>query len=184
MPSVATKKHTYDDYARLPEGSSYQLIDGDLIMTPAPNIAHQTVAIRLGSELHLFVSHQALGKVLTAPTDVYFSETNTFQPDILFIAKGRLDIIKESRIEGAPDLVIEILSPTTGYYDLIHKKNIYESSGVKEYWLVDPVEKTIEVLGNSRDGFVLHTRAKGEGTVTSNLIAGFSVDIHKLFADI
>jgi Uma2 family endonuclease len=184
MPSVATKKHTYDDYTKLPEGAGYQLIGGDIITIPSPDIAHQEISGRLVFELHKLVHDKGIGEVFHAPTDVYFSETNTFQPDILYITKDRIDIIKESRIEGAPDLVIEILSPTTGYYDLVHKKNTYESSGVKEYWLVDPVEKTIEVLGNSRDGFVVHTRAKGEGTVTSNLVAGFSVDLRTLFADI
>ena len=86
-------------------------------MTPAPNIYHQRISKRLEREL-LKLEEKGLGEVLYSPIDVYFSETETYQPDILFIAKERLNIIGEQRIEGAPDLIMEILSPSTAYYDL------------------------------------------------------------------
>jgi Uma2 family endonuclease len=181
MPSVDTKRYTYEDYAQLPEGSTHQLINGELVMTPAPGIIHQKVSGRLEFALREFVSREELGEVLDAPTDVLFSDTDTFQPDILFVPKRRLRIITEEKVEGAPDLIVEVLSPTTGYYDLTYKKSVYESSGVKEYWLVDPHQGTVEVLTNTPAGFQIHEKGKRTGIVHSKLLEGFQVDLEKLF---
>src|SRR6266542_2906772 len=140
-----TKRYTYEDYEKLPEGAPYQLIGGELVMTPSPVPYHQSVSRKIEFELIKFVEEKKLGEVFDAPIDVYLSETETYQPDIIFISKDRLRIIGEKKIEAAPDLVIEILSPSTAYYDLKHKRRIYESSGVREYWIVDPMEKSVEV---------------------------------------
>ena len=137
MQAVEKKGYTYEDYAQLPEGAPYQLIDGELVMSPSPTPTHQRILFSLSVALHLFVKEHDLGQVLIAPMDVYLSETDTPQPDILFIAKARLEIIGEKYVDGAPDLVMEILSPSTAYYDLKKKKRLYEASGVKEYWIVD-----------------------------------------------
>jgi Uma2 family endonuclease len=184
MPSVAAKKYTYEDYAQLPEGSPYQLIDGELVMTPAPTPIHQELSGRLYRDLSRVVEATNAGKVYYAPVDVYFSDVDVFQPDIFFIARGRLGIVTETRVEGPPDLVVEILSPSTGYYDLAHKKNVYESSGVKEYWIADAAEKTLEVLTNLQTGFATHAKAKTQGTVASHLLPDFQVDLSRLFADL
>ncbi len=130
--------YTYADYEKLPEGAPYQLIGGDLVKEPSPVPYHQILSRRIEFELVKFVEERALGEVLYAPMDVYLSDTEVYQPDILFISKERMSIIGEKKIEAAPDLVIEILSPSSAYYDLRHKKNVYETSGVKEYWVVDP----------------------------------------------
>lgn len=141
MEATLTQRKTYADYALLPEGSAYQLINGELVMSPAPNIMHHHLVIELAFLIKQFVSERKLGKVFVAPTDVYLSETDCFQPDILFIAKERQHIIGVNRIGSVLDIVIEILSPSTGYLDLTHKKTVYETAGVKEFWIWR-IEKT------------------------------------------
>ena len=121
------KKYTYEDYAKLPEGSPYQLIGGDLIMVPAFTPYHQRISRKIEFLLLQHVERNDLGEVLYSPIDVYFGEEDTFQPDIIFISKERSAIIGETKIEGAPDLIIEILSPSTAYYDLGRKEKDLKS---------------------------------------------------------
>ena len=135
-------------YQLLPEGTLAQLINNQIIMSPAPSDSHQEVAGEIHAQLHLFVKKNKLGKVRAAPYDVFLNRKNAYQPDILFIASENLHKIKENGLHGAPDLVIEILSPATWRMDKEDKKDEYERSGVKEYWLVDPTNK-------SSDGFQL-----------------------------
>jgi Uma2 family endonuclease len=145
-----TKKKTYADYAKLPEKAPIQLINGEFVESPAPTINHQTVIkvlFRAADELE----RQGKGTAFFAPVDVYLRETETYQPDVVFISNNRSAIIGEKKIEGAPDIVMEILSPSTAYYDLRHKKQVYGETGVLEYWIVDPMERTVEVFTN-RDG--------------------------------
>jgi len=153
MEAFSRKAYTYADYEKLPEGPAYQLIDGDLIMTPSPTPFHQIILGRMYSSLAGFVHSRKLGMVFLSPIDVYFSETETYQPDIIFVSHQRRLLIGEKKIEGAPDLVVEILSPGTGYYDLTHKRSVYQASGVKEYWIIDPQERSIEVLENAGNEF-------------------------------
>ncbi len=178
------KTLTYADYEKLPEGAPYQLIGGELVMTPAPAPYHQIVSRNIGFELLQFVRGKNLGEILYAPVDVFLSETETYQPDIIFISKERLDIIGEKKIEAAPDLVIEILSPATAYYDLRHKKNIYEQCGVKEYWIVDPIEKNIEIYENINKEFKLVNKAQEKGKTTSKLLKDFPIELEKIFQPI
>ena len=133
MQATTRTKLTYADYAKLPEGAPYQLIDGELVLSPSPTIYHQRISMRLGRALSLFVEAHGLGEVLAAPMDVCLSETNTFQPDLLFVSNARASIVGGPYVEGAPDLVVEILSPSTAYYDLRKKKQVYAASGVGEY---------------------------------------------------
>lgn len=180
MITVEKNKYTYDDYAKLPESAPYQLIEGELVMTPAPSPFHQIVQSNIWLELGVWVRQRNLGRVLASPIDVYLSEKETYQPDIIFISTSRRNIIGEKKIEGAPDLVVEILSPTTGYYDLTHKKRMYAESGVKEYWVVDPVEKTFEVWENVGGDFRLISSARAQGAVRSKLLEGFEITLAKV----
>jgi len=172
---------TYDDYAALPEGAPYELIHGNLVMTPSPTPRHQIIESELVFRLQVHSREHQAGRVIVSPIDVFFSDSNTYQPDIIFIARDRLNIIGEKRIEGAPDLVVEVLSPSNAYYDLMPKRDVYESSGVKEYWIVDPMTETIEVFANTKSGFTLLAKARNAGSVASKVLDGFSVDLQDVF---
>ncbi len=114
------------------------------------------------------------------PIDVYLKDDEVYQPDIIFISNENKNIIGNN-INGVPDLVIEVLSPSNAYYDLTHKKNIYEETGVKEFWTVDPDEKTVEIYKNTNGTFLLFSKAKKSGTVNSKILAGLKIEIEKLF---
>ncbi|MQL51169.1 Uma2 family endonuclease [Desulfofundulus thermobenzoicus] len=180
-PAAGRQRYTYEDYCRLPEGSPYQLIGGELVMTPSPTPYHQMVSMKLVFKMAGFVLEKGLGIVLYAPVDVYLEETETYQPDIIFISNERLSIIEEKRINGAPDLVVEILSPGTGYYDLRSKYKVYEKSGVREYWIVDPHSKSVQVFCLQGRKFVLDREVEQQGTVQSHVIAGLTVQVESIF---
>lgn len=176
------KIYTYADYALLPEGAPYQLIGGKLIMTPAPAIYHQIVSMRLVESILKFNAQRNVGIVLYAPVDVYLEEKETYQPDIIFIAKDRLHIIGTARVNGAPDLVAEILSPSTAYYDLRGKFRAYAKYGVREYWIVDPDDKSVEIYEGKEGRFEQTRRVEGEGKAFSGVLEGFVVEIKDVFA--
>lgn len=174
------KRYTYEDYAKLPEGSPYQLIGGKLIMVPSPTPYHQRISRKIEFLLLQHVEKNDLGEVLYSPIDVYFGEEDTFQPDIIFISKERLSIIGDAKIEGAPDLIIEILSPSTAYYDLGRKYKVYEEAGVKEYWLIHPDRKRIEIHINREGTFELVHAVEETGIIKSELLKNFEVDLEKI----
>lgn len=137
----------------LPEGTPAQLIENNIVMEPSPTYYHQSILIEVSSQLHKYVKKHYLGEVLTAPMDVILGNENVFQPDILFISNERLSIIHEDSLHGAPDLVIEILSPATAKYDLGEKKDIYERFGVREYWIVEPEIHSVQGFSLINDHF-------------------------------
>ena len=146
---------TMEVFKMLPEGTRCELIEGIIYMSPAPTIDHQSVIVTLTGSLFNFAKKTKSGRVFTGPIDVYFdSERNAFQPDLIFITNSRSSIIKEDGIYGAPDLVVEILSPGTKNLDLTKKKKIYEKSGVKEYWVVDPETKLAIGFEWKENGYV------------------------------
>ena len=131
------RKFTYEDYRNTPDDVRYELLDGELALVPAPNMAHQGTSTILLRLIDTFVYIRKLGKTFHAPTDVVFSDTEVAQPDLIFVSNERAHIITEQNIRGAPDLVIEILSPSTASRDRNFKRALYERHGVKEYWMVD-----------------------------------------------
>lgn len=180
---VKRKKYTYQDYLNLPDdGKRYEVINGELVMAPAPNIFHQTVLINLVNELKNFLKKENVGKMLCAPTDVKLSDSNVVQPDIIFISLESSNIVTENNVAGAPDLIIEILSPGTAYYDLIEKKEIYERFEVKEYWLVDPKKRRVEIFNNVGQQFKLNQRIELEGIAKSSVIKGFEMSLENIFS--
>ncbi|MDK2887512.1 MAG: hypothetical protein PWP72_390 [Thermoanaerobacter sp.] len=181
IAAAGEKKHTYTDYCKLPEGAPYQLIGGEFVLTPAPSTYHQIISMKLEFQIVTFVTRQNLGLVLHAPIDVYLGETETYQPDIIFIARERMNIIEPQRINGAPDLVVEILSPTTAYYDLRKKFKVYERCGVKEYWIVDPEEKSIQVFLLKEGRFVLDQEAEQTGEISSRVLSGLTIRLESIF---
>jgi Uma2 family endonuclease len=172
--------YTYEDYARLPEGAPYQLIGGKLIKTPAPSPHHQRIAVKVLTKLAMLLTENPVGEVFHAPIDVYFEETETYQPDLIFIAKDRLHLVEEERIKGAPDLVVEILSPSTAYYDLRKKFKISDKHGVREYWVVDPEAKSLTRYEHKEGRLILAEEVEERGRVRSNVIPGFELDAESL----
>jgi Uma2 family endonuclease len=175
------RKYSAQDFERLPEGFPYyQLIEGELITSPAPSYSHQRTVGRVFLKLSRLLEEKGLGEVLISPIDVYLDEKNVFQPDIVVLLKEGKAKVEEKGIFGAPDVVVEILSPSTAYYDLIMKKEVYERVGVKEYWLLDPNRKTFEIYKNSEDGFKLTSQAKEKGKVFSEILK-LEIDLKEVF---
>ncbi len=180
MLELKEKKLTIKDYEKLPEGSPYQLIKGALIMSPAPSAEHQRSSKKIFLKLYEFIEKSNLGEVLYSPIDVYLDDENVYQPDIVVVLKDSKAKIVEKGIEGAPDIVIEIISPSTAYYDLIEKKEVYEKYGVKEYWIIDPKSKTFEIYLNSESGFEIISRAKIKGFVKSRIL-NLDLNVEEIF---
>ena len=174
---------TYEDYAALPDdGRRYQVLDGELDVTPAPTTLHQKVSIRLS---HLLLEHadrNELGLVLAAPVDVVLARHVIVQPDLVFVSTERLSIVTRKCILGAPDLAIEILSPGTKRKDRRKKSRIYAREGVPWYWIADPDERTIDEweLDPDRDAYSLRSRADG-ASFKPALFSGLTIDITRLF---
>ncbi len=180
MSQGTTVRFTYDDYLLLPEESRYEIIDGDLQMSPAPTARHQRIVREIVLILAEFVRRHDLGEVMVSPFDVILSETDVVQPDILFVTKDRASIIREKGAFGAPDLVIEILSPATANRDRTVKAKLYARAGVRELWLVDPDAKTVEVLSNGPAGFQRTSIAHASETASSQLLLGLQVAVDKV----
>jgi Uma2 family endonuclease len=143
----AAYRLTYQDWLRLPDdGGRYEIVDGEIFMTPAPSIRHQDISSRLHSRLGPFLESSGAGRLFAAPTGVRFSDDVVVQPDLLVVLAEHRSRIAEQVIDGPPDLVVEILSPGTARRDLVAKRELYARFGVPEYWIVDSEGSNIEVL--------------------------------------
>ncbi len=172
---------TYEDYARTPDDERWELLDGELVIVPSPNIPHQRVVTDLMTLLNVFVKNRDLSSVYAAPTDVVLSDTNVVQPDLLFVSGEREHIITHANIQGAPDLAVEIRSPSTAERDLTVKRRLYAEHGVKEYWLVDPDAMTVTVLLLGERGYE-EAGIYGSGqSFGSTTVARFSVSLDDIF---
>ncbi|HWI66600.1 MAG TPA: Uma2 family endonuclease [Symbiobacteriaceae bacterium] len=175
---------TYEDYKLLPEDRRYEVVEGELLVTPAPSALHQGILVRLILRLASFVEAGKLGKVLPAPTDVILANESVVQPDLLFVAKERQGIIDPSGgVHGAPDLVVEILSPSTASRDQVVKRKLYGRYGVREYWIVDPVAQNVEVLIPGHVGLDTWRVFSTGSSLVSPLLSGLSLSVDDLFAD-
>jgi Uma2 family endonuclease len=151
-------------------------------MTPAPATGHQKSSISLSSRLYTYVQDHDLGMVLTAPCDVRLpNQPVPFQPDIFFIRKNNLQIIQETEVIGAPDLVIEILSPSNASYDRVEKFEVYQAAAVPEYWLVDYQAKTIEIFSLGEGAYQLAQKYELGDTITSAQLPGFQLPVERVF---
>ncbi len=175
------KVWTYEDYLRHTDEGRYELINGRLEKMPSPSFEHQEISRNLAFLLWNFVKGKDLGEVLYAPFDVVLGERVVVQPDIVFIAKGNLKNIKEGRLFGPPDLVVEIVSPNTIRRDTFVKKRLYAEAGVKEYWIVYPEERALEVWVLRKGKYDLHSVAEGEGKVRSEVLKGLEVGLKEVF---
>jgi Uma2 family endonuclease len=158
-----------DIYRSLPEGTRCEVLYNQLIMTPAPNTNHQFISIKLSALLYNFLEKTGKGVVLAAPTDVYLEEQQSvIQPDILVVLNENKQIIKEDGVYGAPDIVFEILSRNR-IHDTLKKKTLYETTGVKEYFIIDPADKNVIMFACNADK-KLELIYELTGKVTSELL--------------
>ncbi len=181
MVDTPATKLTYDDYRNTPGDERWELLDGELVMAPSPNVPHQDISGSLFVLLKLFVDRTGLGRVFHAPLDVVLSTTSVVQPDLLFISNERDQILTEANIQGAPDLVVEVLSPSTTSRDWRIKLDLYAQHGVREYWVVDPDGQRIWVMvGN--EGALNEVANYGRGDIlTSPTLPGFSANLDQVF---
>jgi Uma2 family endonuclease len=171
---------TYGDLQRFPEDNfRRELIDGELIVTAAPGGRHQDVVLELGARLLAHAKERG-GKVYVAPRDVYFSNVNVVEPDVVFVRAENLERVEERFVEGAPDLVVEVSSPSTRRLELVRKRDLYARFGVPEYWYVDLDADRVEV-------YRLHERAYGVPEIVgrgaelrSPLVPDFAIAVHDL----
>ena len=178
---TAKVKHTYEDYKRTPDDLRYELLDGELILSPSPRTAHQRTSKRILKPLDDFVEQNKLGEVFHAPYDVVLDDFNVVQPDILFVSSERASIITEDNIQGAPDLIIEILSPSTARRDRTQKRDLYARREVKEYWQADTDAKSVTAL-TLENGVYRIAGIYTEGqTLTSPLLQSFTLSIATIF---
>jgi Uma2 family endonuclease len=150
-PLKASKKKLYarpprtamEVYELLPETAHAEVINNALYMPPTPSYEHQDISISLSSKMRVFTDDKDLGKLLEAPLSVYLNENTVCEPDVFFISKNNLGIIQSGKIKGVPDLIIELLSPGNQNHDLKIKYSLYESFGVLEYFIIDPLKKEV-----------------------------------------
>lgn len=175
-------KLTYREYLTWPDdGRRYELYEGDVYMVPSPSVKHQRISRKLEALLGQFLLENGQGEVFHAPLDVVFSESTVVQPDILFISHQRRNIIGEQNISGAPDLVVEILSPATEERDRGAKLQLYCRYGVRECWLVDPDKRTVEVLALSPEGYQVVGCYSGDEVVSSQVMVGLQFPAEVIF---
>jgi len=172
---------TYNEMvAELPESNlPMELWDGKLIMSPTPTPSHQGIVARFYRRLDDHVSAGACGEVFPRPLDVVLSPRRVVQPDVLFVAQANKSIVQD-RICGAPDLVMEVISPGSWQRDRVEKEELYEQFEVPEYWIVDPEARSIEVFVLIKGAYQLHCRATGKQLAKSKLLPGFKVAFPQL----
>lgn len=174
---------TEDDLREMPDdGQRYELFEGEIVVSPSPGRAHQKVVGRLHVRLQTFVETNHLGEVLRAPFDVKLAEHTIVQPDILFVSTSRSEALTEQRVAGGPDLVVEEASPSTRVRDEGVKMAVYAAAGVREYWLVDPLNRKVRLLTLESGRFqaVPHQGS----TVSSAVLPGLEIDLAALFRDL
>ncbi|MDZ7935503.1 MAG: Uma2 family endonuclease [Emticicia sp.] len=174
---------TYNDYVKLtpPDSGNFELLNGRIFFMASPKPSHQDVSSLLHTFLGFYIVQNKLGKLFTAPMDVIFTEHDTFQPDLLFISKERLNIIGENKIEGSPDMVVEILSPSNNDTEMSYKKHIYEVSGVKEYWLINVEKQTLKLYKQVDNELRWQRDIQKNEVLKSEIIQGFELELSKIF---
>jgi Uma2 family endonuclease len=173
----------YEDYVRLtpPDSGNYELHNGLIIYRATPVPLHQIFLTNLLTEMTVYVKKHKLGRMLPAPMDTVFTPNDVLQPDLLYLSNERLHLVGAKKIEGAPDLVVEILSPSNHSKEMGYKKLIYELSGVREYWLVNLDKKTLTQYENVENEFYMRRVFQYADTLTSLILAGFETPMSELF---
>lgn len=159
-----------------------EILNGELIMTPAPLIAHQRTVGLLYQKLVSFINIRQSGELFFAPVDVFFDRENIYQPDLVFISAPNTSIIQEKGIMGTPDLVAEVISPSSSYIDRYSKKAKYEQFRVREYWIADPANKTLEIFVMTDSlQYELFLSLAIRGKVSSDVLRDLSFELADIF---
>jgi len=180
MNQAATKL-TYHDFLLLPDdGKRYEILNGDLCVTPSPVTRHQLIVGRFLHHLMTYLETHPVGTVFTAPYDVVLSDTDIVEPDLLLVLHAGRAAITEKNVQGPPDMILEVLSPGTAARDRDLKRKRYERFGVLEYWLIDPDDNTLEMLAMQDERYVQVCRAARPAECVSALLPGLILDLGPL----
>ncbi len=185
----ADTRLTYDDFVLFPDdGKRHEIIDGEHVVTPSPNVRHQVLVGRLCYELeHYFRSQPRAGQVFTAPLDVLLSPFDIVEPDLFVVTGDQAGILTEKNVQGPPALVIEVLSKSTRKRDAQTKRRLFERSGVREYWLVDPELDVVQVFRPTPEGRlarVVELTAEDADVLTTPLLPGCQIGLRELFRNV
>ena len=183
--TARSPKCTYDDFVQFPDdGKRHEIIDGEHYVTPSPNTKHQAVSANLLFSIHAYLRQHPIGHVFSAPFDVVLSNFDVVEPDLLYVSRERLTVLTKAHVRGAPDLVVEILSPGTRRTDERTKLNLYERFGVGEYWVVDPERDAVLVHRRDSEAFAkpIEFRASDDGELTRPHLPGWSAPLREAFA--
>ena len=172
---------TYEDFCLLPnDGKRYEIIEGELFVTPSPNFLHQIVVTDLTYYLSAYLKAHPLGRVIVAPFDVVFSQFDVVEPDILYVSKARASVLTRKNVQGSPDLVVEVLSQSTAKIDRTTKLKLYARSGVEEYWIIDPEGPSAEIYRREKGSLELGVKLGVKDSLISPLFPGFNLPLLKL----
>ncbi len=175
---------TAREFAALPEGPPYfQLVEGELFFMASPNRQHQKIVLRVAFAMEAYLRTYPRGEVYLSPSDVELDVDNVFEPDIYYVSRERAGILTKQGATGAPDLVVEILSPSTAQLDLEKKRTVYLRAGVRELWFIWPTRSEVTVHRADGQGGVEAERILGDReTLTTPLLQGLEIVVAELFA--
>src|SRR5688572_16883491 len=186
-PAYPGVKLTYEDYLQFPEdGKRHELIDGEHYVTPTPNLKHQAISRNLAGLIWSYLQQRPIGRVYAAPLDVIFSDFDVVEPDVLYISHERRAKLPASQwVKGAPDLVVEIGSPSTRKRDETTKRRLYERFDVGEYWVIDPELETIKVFRRVSDKYERtgELTLESADVLTTPLLPDLQMPLAKIFED-
>jgi len=181
MADLQTRpRKTVEDFMKLPEGTLAELIDGEIFMSAAPRVPHQGVILNLAMALTTFAHPKRLGRVVLSPMDVHLPSGDIVEPDLIFVRRENLAIIQDW-VRGVPDLLVEVLSPSHPERDLIVKRGLYARNGVGEYWIVDPADRSVQILKLSGNRYEPAGYRKGDQALATDLIPGLALIVDSLF---
>jgi Uma2 family endonuclease len=184
VPGPRQGDWTYRDYAALDDGQHYEIVNGVLLMTPAPSWSHQEVVLEVASYLRTYIRSAGLGGVFVAPIDVELTPKDVFQPDIVVLLKQSREKLREKHIVGAPDLVVEVASPGTRIIDRLNKHDAYARAGVPEYWIANPEAGSVEVFVLDSNTYHSVGIFRGQDSLPSHIVPGLSVHVEQFFVSV
>ncbi len=173
---------TADDYRQMPEtGPRYQLVEGRFHMSPAPNRYHQQIVGTIYHLMRRFLEDHPIGEVYVSPFDVYLTENDVYQPDVIFVSRSNSAILTAAGAEGPPDLAVEVLSKGTAFLDVGTKRSVYAQTGVKELWIVDPEAMNVQVYRLAVDANAPEATYDSQAQFSSHLLPGLVLRVAEIF---